>query len=324
VTIWREFPGAATEPRQESAVVTIGNFDGVHVGHQALLARARAIGSPVVAVSFDPHPARIFAPDRAPKLLCTLGRRVELLKAHGADEVRLLAFDRDMAAWSPEDFIDRVIVQELRASAVTVGENFRFGAQAAGDVDLLRRTGESRGFVAEGVSLVVAADPGTTDVLCSTLARDRIAAGDMPGAAVVLGRPHEVTGVVRRGDGRGKDLGFPTANVPVDETYAVPPDGVYAGCVVVDGERHPAAISVGTNPTFGGIERRVESFVLDAPSASSSGGIDLYDREIRVEFTQRLRGMETFDTVDALVAQMHEDVSEARDVLSRSGYPGDA
>ncbi len=296
--------------------MTIGNFDGVHLGHQALLARARALGSPVVAVSFDPHPARIFAPDRAPKLLCTLERRVELLTAHGADEVRLLAFDRAMAGWSPEEFIDRVIVQELRASAVAVGENFRFGAQAAGDVDLLRRLGESKGFAAEGVALIVSADRGAADVLCSTLVRDRIAAGDMPGAAAVLGRPHEVSGVVRRGDGRGKDLGFPTANVPVDETYAVPPDGVYAGFVVVAGERHPAAISVGTNPTFGGIERRVESFVIDAQSVSSSGGIDLYDREIRVEFIQRLRGMEAFDTVDALVAQMHEDVAETRHILN--------
>ena len=127
----------------------------------------------------------------------------------------------------------------------------------------------------------------------------------------VLGRNAEVSGVVRRGDGRGKGLGFPTANVPVDATLAVPPDGVYAGYVVVDGARHPAAISVGTNPTFGGVERRVESFVLDTP-----GGIDLYDREIRVEFVQRLRGMETFDGVDALVAQMHDDVAAAREVLS--------
>jgi riboflavin kinase/FMN adenylyltransferase len=133
----------------------------------------------------------------------------------------------------------------------------------------------------------------------------------MPGAAAVLGRPHEVTGVVQRGDGRGKDLGFPTANVPVDETYAVPPDGIYAGFVVVDGERHQAAISVGTNPTFSGVERRVESFVLDRP-----GGFELYDSAIRVEFIQRLRGMEAFDSVDALIAQMHDDVAEAREVLS--------
>jgi riboflavin kinase/FMN adenylyltransferase len=204
-----------------------------------------------------------------------------------------------------------VIVGELHATAVVVGENFHFGAQAAGDVATLAAAGAASGFTAEGVSLATSIGTDGSEVLCSTLVRDRIAVGDMPGAAAVLGRPHEVSGVVRTGDGRGKDLGFPTANVPVDETYAVPPDGIYAGFVVVDGERHQAAISVGTNPTFGGIERRVESFVLDTP-----GGIDLYDRAIRVEFIQRLRGMEVFDSVGALVTQMHDDVAAARDLLN--------
>jgi len=293
-------------------VVTIGNFDGVHRGHQHLLTAAAAAGRPVVAVTFDPHPARLFAPDRAPKLLCTLERRLELLREHGADEIRVLAFDREVSGWTPEEFIERVIVGELRATAVVVGENFHFGARAAGNVATLTSAGAAAGFTAEGVSLVTSVSGGeSSDVLCSTLVRDRIAVGDMPGAAAVLGRPHEVSGVVQRGDGRGKDLGFPTANVPVDETYAVPPDGVYAGFVVVDGERHQAAISVGTNPHFGGVERRVESFILDKP-----GGIDLYHRTIRVEFIQRLRGMEAFDSVEALLAQMHDDVAEARELLN--------
>jgi len=310
--IWRDVPGVATGARTEPAVVTIGNFDGVHRGHQHLLAAAAAAGQPVVAVTFDPHPARLFAPDRAPKLLCTLERRIELLREHGAHEIRVLAFDREIAGWSPDEFIERVIVGQLRATAVVVGENFHFGARAAGDIGTLSAAGADAGFTAEGVSLATSIGGDSSDVvLCSTLVRDRIAVGDMPGAAAVLGRPHEVSGVVQRGDGRGKDLGFPTANVPVDDTYAVPPDGVYAGFVVVGGERHQAAISVGTNPTFGGIERRVESFVLDTP-----GGIDLYDRGIRVEFIQRLRGMETFDTVDALVAQMHDDVAAARELLN--------
>ena len=309
--IWRDFPGVATGPREEPAVVTIGNFDGVHRGHQHLLAASAAAGRPVVAVTFDPHPAKLFAPDRAPKLLCTLERRIELLREHGADEIRVLAFDREVAGWSPDEFIARVIVGQLQATAVVVGENFHFGARAAGDVATLTAAGAASGFSAEGVSLATSIGGDSSDVLCSTLVRDRIAVGDMPGAAAVLGRPHEVAGIVQRGDGRGKDLGFPTANVPVDDTYAVPPDGVYAGFVVVGGERHQAAISVGTNPTFGGIERRVESFVLDTP-----GGIDLYDRGIRVEFIQRLRGMEAFDTVDALVAQMHDDVASAREFLN--------
>jgi riboflavin kinase/FMN adenylyltransferase len=310
-TIWRDVPGTATRPREEPAVVTIGNFDGVHRGHQHLLAAAAAVGRPVVAVTFDPHPARLFAPDRAPKLLCTLERRIELLREHGADEIRVLAFDRAVASWSPAEFIERIIVGELRATAVVVGENFHFGAQAAGNVATLIAAGKSAGFTAQGVSLATSVGSGSSVVLCSTLVRDRIAVGDMPGAAAVLGRPHEVSGVVQGGDGRGKDLGFPTANVPVDEGYAVPPDGVYAGFVVVDGERHQAAISVGTNPHFGGVERRVESFILDKP-----GGIDLYHRAIRVEFIQRLRGMDVFDSTDALVAQMHDDVAAARELLS--------
>lgn len=309
--IWREGPGVATGPRAEPAVVTIGNFDGVHRGHQHLLTAAAAAGRPVVAVTFDPHPAKLFAPDRAPKLLCTLERRIELLREHGADEIRVLDFDREVAGWSPEEFIERVIVGQLQATAVVVGENFHFGARAAGDVATLTAAGAAAGFTAEGLSLATSIGGDSSEVLCSTLVRDRIAVGDMPGAAAVLGRPHEVSGIVKRGDGRGKDLGFPTANVPVDETYAVPPDGVYAGFVVVSGERHRAAISVGTNPTFGGVERRVESFVLDMP-----GGIDLYDRDIRVEFIQRLRSMEAFDSVDALVAQMHDDVAAARELLN--------
>lgn len=305
MSIWRDVPGAATEPRTDPAVVTIGNFDGVHRGHQQLLDRAAAVGRPVVAVSFDPHPARLFAPDAAPRQLGTVDRRIELLKEHGADEVRLLAFDREMASWSPEEFVDRVLVEQLRATAVVVGENFRFGVRASGDVDLLRDLGASRGFSVEGIALL-----GVGETYCSTLVRDLIAAGDLRGAAKVLGRPHEVSGVVRRGDARGRDLGFPTANVPVDETFAVPPDGVYAGWVVVDDERHGAAISVGTNPTFAGMERRVESYLLDVPD-----GIDLYDREIRVEFIERLRGMEAFDSVDALVAQMQDDVRQTGEIL---------
>lgn len=305
MSIWRDVPGAATEPRTDPAVVTIGNFDGVHRGHQQLLDRAAAVGRPVVAVSFDPHPARLFAPDAAPRQLGTVDRRIELLKEHGADEVRLLAFDREMASWSPEEFVDRVLVEQLRATAVVVGENFRFGVRASGDVDLLRDMGASRGFSVEGIALL-----GVGETYCSTLVRDLIAAGDLRGAAKVLGRPHEVSGVVRRGDARGRDLGFPTANVPVDETFAVPPDGVYAGWVVVDDERHGAAISVGTNPTFAGMERRVESYLLDVPD-----GIDLYDREIRVEFIERLRGMEAFDSVDALVAQMQDDVRQTGEIL---------
>ena len=309
MSIWRDVKGAESSSRQEPAILTIGNFDGVHRGHRRLLARAASIGHPLVAMTFDPHPARVLAPDLAPKMLTTVERRIELLKQHGADEVRVLAFDADIASWSPEEFIDRVLVGELQAKAVVVGENFRFGQRAAGTVETLKAVGADRGFDAEGIALD--RPDGSSDAYCSSLVRDLIAAGQMPEAAAVLGRPHEVSGVVVRGDGRGKDLGFPTANVPVDDRFAVPPDGVYAGHIVVDGQRHDAAISVGTNPTFGGVGRRVESYVIEP-----SPDLDLYNREIRIEFVQRIRPMETFDTVAALVAQMHEDVAEARGILA--------
>lgn len=306
--IWREIEGASVAPRLTPAVVTIGNFDGVHRGHQHLLDVARTAGSPVVAVTFDPHPAELFAPSHAPTRLTTIERRIELLKRSGADEVRVLAFTEEMAALTAGDFIRRVIVDELQASAVVVGENFRFGAKAAGDVALLHDDLTAFDCRVRAVSLDEA---GSLDgrPYCSTLVRELIGAGHVGDAATVLGRPHEVEGIVRRGDGRGRGLGFPTANVPVDDRYAVPADGVYAGRVLVDGVSHPAAISVGTNPTFGETSRRVESYLMDLRD------IDLYDREVRVEFIDHLRSMERFDTIEALVAQMHDDVSAARSVL---------
>lgn len=311
MTTWRDLDGAETTPRTDPAAVTVGGFDGVHRGHQHVLAATRdaADGAAVVAVTFDPLPREVLAPDRAPKRLTTIERRVELLRIHGADEVRVLAFSREMAGWSPEEFIQRVLVDELKATAVVVGENFRFGSQAAGNVDLLRSAGAEAGFSVEGLTLEGGAEP-----FSSTLVREHVSAGHMPEAAVVLGRPHEVSGVVVEGDHRGRSLGFPTANVPVDDRYAVPPDGVYAGRLDIGGEVLPAAISVGTNPTFDGRDRRVESYAIDHPSAE--GGLDLYDRLVRVEFARRLRSMDVFDTVDALVAQMHEDVADTRSVLA--------
>lgn len=290
-------------------MVTIGNFDGVHRGHQVLLDAARRAGSPVVAVTFDPHPAELFVPAHAPKRLTTLRRRIELLTEHGADEVRVLAFDDAMAALEPAEFVARVLVGELQASAVVVGENFTFGAKAAGNAGLLHTLLEARGTTVRTVGLSEAGDLGGQP-FCSTLVRDLVATGRVAEAGVVLGRPHEVEGVVQRGDGRGRELGFPTANVAVDDRLAVPADGIYAGRVDVDGRLHDAAISVGTNPTFGPNSRRVESYLID------TGWIDLYDRAIRVEFVDQLRPMERFDGVAALIAQMHDDVIAAREVLA--------
>ncbi|HWV25645.1 MAG TPA: bifunctional riboflavin kinase/FAD synthetase [Aeromicrobium sp.] len=303
--IWRAIDGAVTAPRESASAVTIGAFDGVHRGHQELVRRAAATGLPAVAVTFDPHPTAVFAPDHAPRRLTTVERRVELLRAAGADEVRVLAFDREMAAWSPREFIDRVLCAQLSARAVVVGANFTFGSKAAGTCDLLREAGPDAGFTVDEVALLGGPIPWS-----STRVRAAIADGDMRAAADILGRPHEIEGVVSRGEQRGRELGFPTANVPVDERFAVPPDGVYAAWFVrASGERLPAATSVGTNPTFGEHERRVESYVLDRDD------LDLYGESVRVEFVERLRGMDTFDGVDALLAQMARDVDAARLVL---------
>ncbi len=313
MTIWRDLEGAETAPRIDPAAVTVGGFDGVHRGHQHVLAATRdaADGAAVVAVTFDPLPREVLAPDSAPRRLTTIERRVELLRLHGADEVRVLAFDRAMAAWSPEEFIQRALVDDLKASVVVVGDNFRFGSRAAGTVDLLRSAGPQAGFTVEGLALAGGAEP-----FSSTRVRAFVAAGHMPEAAEVLGRPHEVSGVVVEGDRRGRSLGFPTANVPVDDLYAVPPDGVYAGRIDVGGEVLAAAISVGTNPTFDGRDRRVESYAIDRPA--DGGTLELYGKLVRVEFVRRLRGMDVFDTVDALVAQMHEDVADTRSVLAET------
>lgn len=291
-------------------MVTVGNFDGVHLGHQDVLreARERCGDLPLVAVTFDPHPLAVLRPEAVPPALTTLERRVALLREHGADEVRVLAFDESMAGWSPEQFVDEVCLGQLRADAVVVGENFRFGHKNTGDVDLLDAIGDARGFEVIAVPLLGDA----VGAFSSTRIRSLLEAGRVAEAAGILGRPHEVVGIVVEGDRRGRELGFPTANVPLDAAYATPVDGVYA-CWFVDGPvRYPAATSVGTNPTFKGGDRRVESFVIDHPR----NDLDLYGHRVTVEFVEHLRPMVAFDSIEALVAQMHDDVSDARDVLS--------
>ncbi len=310
VQIWRSLDAVPAD-HARSAVV-IGNFDGVHRGHQAVIARAREVadaqGLTVVAVTFDPHPMAVLRPEHAPDTLTSIEGRAELLVEAGVDAVLALPFDRDMAAWSPEQFIDRVLVDRLHAAAVVVGANFRFGSRAAGDVATLHEAGESRGFVAEGVPL-----DGGPQVWSSTYIRTCLATGDVAGAAEALGRPFTVRGVVVSGDKRGRELGFPTANVPTGGVAAAPADGVYAGWLRRrdTGEVFPAAISVGTNPTFDGVrDRRVESYVLDRDD------LELYDVEVEVSFVDRLRGMVAFESVEKLVEQMRDDVDRARELLA--------
>ncbi|MFT4187146.1 MAG: bifunctional riboflavin kinase/FAD synthetase [Aeromicrobium sp.] len=314
MAIWRDVTGAGAEPSSAPTAVTVGTFDGVHRGHQTLLDRSRELaasgGLRVVAVTFDPHPVAVFAPDRAPALLTGIERRVELLREAGADDVRVLAFDREMAGWTPEEFARRVLVDDLRAAHVVVGENFTYGRKASGDVATLSAFGAEHGFAVEGLELF-----GGDEEFSSTLVRRLVAAGEVAAAADVLGRAPESTGVVVRGDRRGRELGFPTANIPVPAGVATPADGVYAARVAVldgshAGERWPAAVSVGDNPTFDGAERRVEAHVLDRSD------LDLYDTSIRVEFVARLRGMTAFDSIDALVDQMRADVERTRTLLA--------
>ncbi|HMY09751.1 MAG: bifunctional riboflavin kinase/FAD synthetase [Nocardioidaceae bacterium] len=288
-------------------VATIGNFDGVHLGHQHVIATAVEAAHaelPVVAVTFEPHPMAVLRPEHAPARLTSLAQRAILLEQSGADHVLAIPFSREIASWTPEEFITRVLIDALHVQTVVVGANFRFGAKAAGDVQTLRGVGQRQGFEVIAIDL-----DGGPQVWSSTYIRSCLAAGDVEGAAEALGRNYSVAGVVSRGDQRGRELGFPTANVPIGEVIA-PADGVYAGWLLVDGERLPAAISVGTNPTFAGQRaRRVEAYALDRDD------LDLYDREVSVEFVAQLRGMVAFDDVHALVKQMDHDVALTRATL---------
>jgi riboflavin kinase / FMN adenylyltransferase len=298
------------------SVAVVGVFDGVHRGHQAIIARAHeaasAGGLPTVVVTFDPHPITIVRPDLPPPdQLVTLERRIELLHESGADAVCVVPFTRELAGTEPDVFVSDVLVGGLRARRVVVGADFRFGHRAAGNVALLAELGERLGFTVDAVPLVPGArgadQPDLDNPWSSTVVRRHLADGDVSGAEQILGRPHRVEGVVVHGDHRGRELGFPTANLDVRPFSAVPADGVYSGWLVrKGGETFPAAISIGTNPTFDGSARRVEAYVLDRDD------LDLYGEQVAVDFARRLRGMERFDSVGALVEQMDRDVADAR------------
>ena len=298
------------------SVVTIGVFDGVHRGHQRVVGRAAEAAAqlalPVVAITFDPHPDEVVRPGSHPPFLCTARRRAELLAGLGVDAVCLLPFTREFSRLGPDEFVHSVLVDRLHAARVVVGEDFRFGHRATGDVALLAELGEKYDFTAEAVPLL--ADDGVR--ISSSEIRERLAAGDVAGAARDLGRPHRVEGVVVRGQQRGRSLGFPTANLETLPHTAIPADGIYAGWLTrldtsgAGQERWPAAISVGTNPTFDGQERTVEAYALDRDD------LDLYGTHVAVDFAARLRGMVKFDAVADLVGQMHQDVDAARAVTS--------
>ncbi len=317
--IWRSLDEVPADLGR--TVVTIGNFDGVHLGHQHVIRRAQEVADEVgvehvVAVTFDPHPIAVLRPEHAPPTLTTIETRAALLERAGVDDVLVIRFTREIAGWSPDKFIEDILVDALHAKAVVVGANFRFGSRAAGDVATLREAGATHDFLTEGIPL-----DGGPQVWSSTYVRNCLATGDVEGAAEALGRPFTVRGEVVKGDQRGKELGFPTANVPTYGMHAAPADGVYAGWLrrldpptssgqPTDWQPMPAAISVGTNPTFDGVrERRVESYVLDRDD------LELYGVPVEVSFVARLRGMVRFDSIDELVATMRDDVARAHEVL---------
>jgi len=301
-------------PPAGGSVVSIGAYDGVHLGHQALLARVRAmaaeLGRASAVVTFDRHPATVVRPASAPLLLTDLDQKLELLAALEVDRVVVLRFDAERAREAAEDFVTEVLVGCLAARAVVVGHDFHFGHRRAGTVALLQAMGADLGFDVLGVALT--GDAGGGEPVSSTRIRARLAAGDVEAAAALLGRPHEVRGTVGTGDGRGRDLGYPTANVAVPSGIALPADGIYAGWYArPDGSVHAAAVSLGRRPTF---HDDAPAPVLEAHLLDFDG--QLYGEPAAVRFAARLRDEERFDTVGALVAQMAADVDAARAVLA--------
>lgn len=301
-------------------VVTIGTFDGVHRGHltviDAAVREARATSRRAVALTFDPHPAVLHRPHVAPALLTGLTDRLELLEAAGLDGVLVQDYTDEFVHHDPEQFVRRWFVEGLGARCVVVGRDVRFGWGNAGDLGTMVALGERYGFEVRAVD-----DAGTSRRWSSTWVRELLAGGDVPGAAAVLGRLPRLRGTVVHGDARGRDLGFPTANLGEDREGLVPADGVYAGWLTrpaldpghVD-RLLPAAVSIGTNPTFDGDERRVEAYV---PGRTD---LDLYGEQVVLELATRLRPTERFATVEALVAQMHEDVSRVPAALADSPF----
>ncbi|MCK1823268.1 bifunctional riboflavin kinase/FAD synthetase [Streptomyces sp. XM83C] len=298
------------------SVVTIGSYDGVHRGHQLIIRhavdRGRELGVPTVVVTFDPHPSEVVRPGSHPPLLAPHHRRCELMAELGVDAVLVLPFTAEFSKLSPADFIVKVLVDKLHARAVVEGPNFRFGHKAAGNVEFLAEQGKVYDFAVEVVDLYLTGAAGGGEPFSSTLTRRLVAEGDVAGAAEILGRPHRVEGVVVRGAQRGRELGFPTANVETLPHTAIPADGVYAGWLHAAGEAMPAAISVGTNPQFDGTERTVEAYAIDRV------GLDLYGLHVAVDFLAFVRGQAKFETLDALLEQMAQDVKRCRELVAEA------
>lgn len=284
------------------ATVIIGIFDGVHKGHQAIINRALEQNNPVVALTFHPHPASVVSPERAPTELLSLSERVHQLMLNGVSSVAVIEFTEEFSKLTPEEFIDEVLLKELEAKALVIGSNFRFGVRASGDANYLK---QKAGIPVTALDL----ESELGNSVSSTRIREAIVGGNIEIARELLSRPHQLVGPVVHGEKRGRQIGYPTANVQVAANATVPSDGVYAGWLTVGTHRWPAAISIGTNPTFDGVRgRQVEAYALDEKD------LDLYDKVAKVEFGWRLRDTIKFSGLDPLLAQMKIDCDKAREL----------
>lgn len=308
----RVFSGVADVPGDWGpSAVSIGKFDGVHGGHRALIETMLALSESEqlasVVVTFDRNPLALLAPEKCPKPLVSTSQKLELLAETGIDATLLLAFDEALAQLPAEDFVRRILVDALHASHVLVGRDFRFGARGTGDLELLRALGSELGFT---VRVIDDVHPDGDRRISSTWIRELLDEGDVSGAGRLLGHIPTVRGLVVHGAARGRELGFPTANLEPGAEGLAPADGVYAGWLVDDGVRLPAAISVGNNPTFEGVpQKQVEAYVIDRD-------LDLYGHRVEVEFAERIRGMVAFTGIEPLIEQIADDVVKARALLA--------
>ena len=295
-----------------ASAVSIGKFDGVHAGHRAVIAElkslARREGLAAVVVTFDRHPLALLNPAVCPAELVSVQQKIDLLGETGIDATVVLSFDRALASLAPEDFVRDILVNTLHARHVMVGRDFRFGAKGAGDAHLLTALGQSYGF---DVRLIDDVMPLGERRVSSTWIRELLSAGDVRAATRLLGHTPTVRGVVVHGAARGRELGFPTANLSPESEGLIPADGVYAGWLTDNGASYPAAISIGNNPTFDGVpHKQVEAYVLDQE-------IDLYDHVVEVSFVEHIRGMVAFTGIDPLIKQIEDDVVKTRSILHR-------
>ena len=302
--------GAVPADWPDSAV-SIGKFDGVHAGHRKVIAELKSLaerdGLAAVVVTFDRHPLALLSPADCPTALVSVNQKLELLAETGIDATLVLEFNEALSSLPPEEFIGSILVNALRAKRVLVGSDFRFGARGAGDVALLQQRGKTLGFE---VHVIDDVKPDNEHRVSSTWIRQLLSDGDIPAASALLGHIPTVRGVVVHGAARGRELGYPTANLSPESEGLIPADGVYAGWLTDAGTRYPAAISVGNNPTFEGVpQKQVEAYVLDED-------IDLYGHVVDVSFVERIRGMVAFTGIDPLIEQIADDVTRVRAILA--------